>query len=137
MWKKYFKINYKILSIILVVIIVILLLILYLLILDSDDKNSEKPMNEDLYNARHILVDDYETAELVIDLLDTGVDFCKLAKNYSKDSATSNNCGYVGSFEEGDMEFGFEEEVKSLNYNEYSSQPVQTEYGYHVIMRIK
>ena len=35
------------------------------------------------------------------------------------------------------MEFGFEEEVKSLNYNEYSSQPVQTEYGYHVIMRIK
>lgn len=87
--------------------------------------------------ARHILVEDYKTAKAVIALLESGEDFCDLAFDYSEDTATANDCGDIGYFKEGEMVIEFEEAVKNLKYNKYTELPVRTDYGYHIIMRIK
>ena len=87
--------------------------------------------------ARHILVEDYKTAKAVIALLESGEDFCDLAFDYSEDIVTANDCGDVGYFEEGEMVIEFEEAVKNLKYNKYTELPVRTDYGYHIIMKIK
>lgn len=87
--------------------------------------------------ARHILVEDYKTAKAVIALLESGEDFCDLAFEYSEDTATASDCGDIGYFEEGEMVIEFEEAVKNLKYNKYTELPVRTDYGYHIIMRIK
>lgn len=87
--------------------------------------------------ARHILVEDYKTAKEVIALLESGEDFCDLAFDYSEDTATANDCGDIGYFEEGEMVIEFEKAVKNLKYNKYTELPVRTDYGYHIIMRIK
>lgn len=87
--------------------------------------------------ASHILVDDYAAAQDIIEKLDNGYDFCMLVLTYSIDIGTVENCGDLGYFEEGEMVIEFEDAVKQLTYNEYSSKPVSSDYGYHVIMRTK
>lgn len=97
--------------------------------------NSSQEEYSNYMRASHILVDDYDTAEKIINKLDDGYDFSKLAKQYSLDTATSESGGDIGYFEEGDMVEEFEEAVKNLNINEYTSVPVLSDYGYHIILR--
>lgn len=97
--------------------------------------NSSQEEYSHYMRASHILVDDYDTAEKIINKLDDGYDFSKLAKQYSLDTATSESGGDIGYFEEGDMVEEFEEAVKNLEINEYTSVPVLSDYGYHIILR--
>lgn len=120
--------------------IIAFIVVMNLIIKNMNDKSIDNSIDNSVDNklrARHILVDDYETAKEIISLLDKGTNFCDLALEYSIDTATVDNCGDVGYFEEGYMVIEFEENVKKLKHNEYTSLPVQTDYGYHVIMRIK
>ena len=102
-----------------------------------ENTNFEQEPVDERMRARHILVEDYKTAKAVIALLNSGTDFCELVYDYSEDTATINECGDVGYFEEGEFVIEFEEAVKNLNYNEYATIPIRSDYGYHVIMRIK
>lgn len=87
------------------------------------------------YYANHILVEDYESAINIIDELKNGENFCDLAYEYSIDTTTSENCGLVGPFRKGDMVKEFEDMVFMLEDGYFSIEPVETEYGYHIIMR--
>ena len=73
----------------------------------------------------------------VIEKLNNGEDFSKLAASYSKDESNKDNGGALGKFNKGEMESSFEEAAYSLKVNEYTKEPVKTSYGYHVILKTK
>lgn len=74
-------------------------------------------------------------AEEIIEKLKNGEDFSKLAKEYSDDEGTKENGGDLGYFNTGDMVEAFETAAYDLDVNEYTTEPVETEYGYHIIMK--
>jgi len=82
--------------------------------------------------ASHILVDDEATAIDVKAQLDAGKDFAELAAEYSTDPSNAQSGGKLGYFGRGDMVEAFEEAAFSLEVNEISN-PVKTEFGYHII----
>ncbi|MDP9743415.1 UNVERIFIED_ORG: foldase protein PrsA [Bacillus sp. B2I3] len=82
--------------------------------------------------ASHILVEDEKTAKKVAKELAAGGDFAKLAAEYSTDTETADNGGSLGYFGKGDMVEEFEDVAFNLDINKVSD-PVKTEYGYHII----
>ncbi|GAA1386550.1 peptidylprolyl isomerase [Peribacillus frigoritolerans] len=82
--------------------------------------------------ASHILVEDEKTAKKVAKELAAGGDFAKLAAEYSTDTETADNGGSLGYFGKGDMVGEFEDVAFDLDINKVSD-PVKTEYGYHII----
>jgi foldase protein PrsA len=82
--------------------------------------------------ASHILVKDEATAKEVKKKLDKGEDFSELAKEYSTDSSNAENGGDLGYFTKGDMVAEFEEVAFTLAENKISD-PVKSEFGYHII----
>ena len=83
--------------------------------------------------ARHILVEDKATAEDIIDQLGEGADFAKLAMQMSTDPAAQNG-GDLGFFSKNQMVAAFAEAAFDLDIGEYSDEPVETKFGWHVIM---
>ncbi|MFJ8071964.1 peptidylprolyl isomerase [Peribacillus sp. NPDC096447] len=82
--------------------------------------------------ASHILVEDEKTAKKVAKEIADGGDFAKLAAEYSTDTETADNGGSLGYFGKGDMVEEFENVAFDLDINKVSD-PVKTEYGYHII----
>ena len=76
-----------------------------------------------------------EKAEKIIKELNEGKKFSKLAKKYSEDESNATNGGDLGYFELNDMVTEFSDAVKDLKKNEYTKEPVKTEYGYHIILK--
>lgn len=83
--------------------------------------------------ARHILVATEAEAREVIAELDGGADFAELARERSTDPAASNG-GELGTFRRGAMVPPFEEAAFALEPGSYSSEPVATQFGFHVIL---
>lgn len=80
-----------------------------------------------------------KTAEDIIEQLDGGADFDTLMKSYSEDvDADGNLNGDNGAymFTTGEMVKEFETAAFDLAIGEYTKEPVETTYGYHVIMRM-
>jgi len=82
--------------------------------------------------ARHILVADEAAAKEVKAKLDAGGKFEDLAKEYSTDTGTAKKGGDLGWFGTGEMVPEFEEAAYALKKNEIS-EPIQSQYGYHII----
>lgn len=83
-------------------------------------------------SARHILLEDEAAARAVIGELDGGGDFATLAKERSTGPSGSSG-GDLGYFTRDQMVAPFAEAAFALNPGEYTKQPVQTEFGWHVI----
>lgn len=83
--------------------------------------------------AKHILVNDEETAEEVLKKLDKGEDFDKLAKEYSEDTASAESGGDVGYFSVGEMVEPFEDAAYTLDLDTVSD-PIQSDFGYHIVI---
>lgn len=98
-----------------------------------DKEVSATPPVEEI-NARHILVKTKEEAEAIIKELDGGKDFAELAKEKSTGPSGANG-GDLGFFGRGQMVPPFEKAVFTMANGEYSKQPVQTDFGFHVIKR--
>ena len=75
-------------------------------------------------------------AEKIIKKLEDGEDFADLAKEYSDDEATAEDGGDLGYFNTDDMDENFMEAVKELDNDEYTKEPVKTQYGYHIILKV-
>jgi peptidyl-prolyl cis-trans isomerase C len=84
------------------------------------------------YHARHILVEDQATAVAITKELQGGADFAKLAAKRSKDSSSKSG-GDLGWFTLDSMVKPFADAVRSMSPGELTAQPVQSQYGWHVI----
>ena len=82
--------------------------------------------------ASHILMDTESEAIDVINMLNDGDDFGELAKNKSTGPSGPSG-GDLGWFKRGQMVPPFEKAAFSLNKNEITQRPVQTQFGWHVI----
>jgi peptidyl-prolyl cis-trans isomerase C len=84
------------------------------------------------YHARHILVEDQAAAEAITKELKGGADFAKLAAKRSKDSSSKSG-GDLGWFTLDTMVKPFADAVKTMQPGQLTEQPVQSQYGWHVI----
>jgi peptidyl-prolyl cis-trans isomerase C len=96
-----------------------------------DDKVKMIPA-EDEVEARHILVDSEEKAKEVIEKINKGDDFAKLAAEYSSDPGSKADGGKLGYFSKGQMVKEFEDAAFVLKKGEVS-KPVKSKFGWHVI----
>jgi peptidyl-prolyl cis-trans isomerase C len=85
------------------------------------------------YKARHILVDSKEKAEAIIKQLAAGGDFAKIATKESKDAGSGKNGGDLGWFTAQSMVKPFSDAVAGMQKGQTTPQPVQSEFGWHVI----
>jgi peptidyl-prolyl cis-trans isomerase C len=84
------------------------------------------------YHASHILVPTKEKAEQLIKKLKGGAKFEDLAKTESTDNSKTNG-GDLGWFTTAKMVKPFGEAVKGLKKGDFTAEPVQTQYGWHII----
>jgi peptidyl-prolyl cis-trans isomerase C len=84
------------------------------------------------YHARHILVDDQAAAVAITKELKGGADFAKIAAKRSKDSSSKSG-GDLGWFTLDTMVKPFADAVKTMEPGQLTEQPVQSQYGWHVI----
>lgn len=91
-----------------------------------------------VYRAKHILVEDQATAQALLSQLMAAPSvalFDQLMDTYNQDPGMSSNPnGYL--FTDGDMVTEFENAVKALDLGSCSSAPVQSQFGWHIILRL-
>jgi len=85
------------------------------------------------YKARHILVKEETEAVAIIAELDKGGDFAELAKTKSTGPSGIQG-GDLGWFSSDQMVPPFSEAVDKLEKGSYTKTPVQTQFGWHVII---
>ncbi len=85
------------------------------------------------FKARHILLKTEEAAQQVVAELDKGSEFADLAKKKSTGPSAASG-GDLGWFSPKQMVPAFSAAVKELKKGAYTATPVQTRFGYHVIM---
>ena len=82
--------------------------------------------------AAHILVATEDEAKTIIASLAGGADFAELAKSKSTGPSGPNG-GSLGKFGRGQMVPAFENAAFALDDGKITTQPVQTQFGWHVI----
>ena len=92
---------------------------------DASDEDKEKAEKE----AK-------KEAEKIIKKLDNGEDFETLAKKYSDDKGTASKGGKL-TVTYGEVVDEFWKGTNELEDGKYSKKPVKSQYGYHIIYRIK
>lgn len=83
----------------------------------------------------HILVKKQSEALAILERINSGEKFGRLAREVSIDSGSAKRDGDLGYFGRGVMVKPFEEAAFKLQVGEVS-QPVKTEFGYHIIKRL-
>lgn len=96
------------------------------------EENKDSYAQEEQIEASHILVDDEDTANEVLAKLNEGGDFAELAEEYSTDESNASMGGELGYFGKGKMVEEFENVAFELEIDTLS-EPVKTEFGYHII----
>ena len=86
-----------------------------------------------LVQSSHILVHSQEQAHNLLEQIRTGANFAELARQHSQCPSKANG-GDLGQFGPGQMVRAFEEATYALNIGDVS-EPVQTQFGYHLIHR--
>ena len=120
------------------------------------DKQIQKYYDENVYgdiSCKHILItpavtDDMsdedktkadkealQKAKDIIKKLKNGEPFDDLAKEYSDDTSNKDKGGDLGYFNTGDMLEEFEKAAFALKKGKYTTTPVKTKYGYHIILK--
>lgn len=86
------------------------------------------------FTVSHILVDDEKTANDLIAQLDDGADFAELATENSTDTASAEKGGSLGEVNaDSGLDETFFAAAQELAEGEYTTTPVETDYGYHII----
>jgi len=102
------------------------------------EKNKAQFVGPEQRQASHILIegDDAEAKakiESIKQRLEQGEDFAILAAALSQDTGSAAEGGDLGLFQRGVMDPAFEEAVFSMTKLGEVSEPVKTEFGYHLI----
>lgn len=98
---------------------------------EYEERKGELARSE--FKARHILVEDEQTARDLIRQLDEGANFEELAKQNSIEPGADRSGGDLGWFSPSQMVPPFANAVRGMQPGERSTDPVQTQFGWHVI----
>jgi parvulin-like peptidyl-prolyl isomerase len=106
---------------------------------DSDlkayyDTHKSQYVQPESRDVRHILVTKKALADSLYQQLKSGGNFAKLAKQYSKDPGSAANGGKL-TVSKGQTVPAFDKTAFSLKTGQIS-QPVHTQYGYHIIQAL-
>lgn len=93
----------------------------------------KKELGDKEFSARHILVKSEADAKDIIAQLKKGADFAKLAKDKSIDTGSKEKGGDLGWFSPATMVKPFADAVSTMKKGETSTDPVQSQFGWHVI----
>lgn len=96
------------------------------------DSKKDTFMEEPQVKASHILVDSEDKAKEVIKEIKDGLEFKEAAKKYSS-CPSKEQGGSLGAFGRGMMVPEFEEAAFDLELGKIS-EPVKTQFGYHIII---
>ena len=94
----------------------------------------ESGVGGDQYRARHILVDNEQRARELIADLDGGADFAKLAEDNSTGPSAKDGGSLGDWFPATQMVKPFADALPLIKPGTYSSDPVKTRFGFHVIL---
>ena len=83
----------------------------------------------------HILVEKQIESWAILEKIKKGEKFGKLAKEFSTDKGSGKKEGNLGYFTKGMMVKPFEDAAFKLQVGEISD-PIKTEFGYHIIKRL-
>jgi len=83
--------------------------------------------------ASHILVETEDEAKAIVAELDKGGDFAAIAKDKSIDLGSGANGGDLDFFARGRMVKPFEDAAFALEVGKYTSTPVKSDFGFHII----
>lgn len=86
------------------------------------------------YQVSHILVKSEEEAKAIIEQLKIGGKFDEIAKEKSTDTPTATKGGDLGWSAPHVYVDSFAQALVKLKKGEYTQEPVQTNFGYHIIM---
>lgn len=121
------------------------------------DEEVEKYYNEnieDTYTAKHILItpdttdgmtdEQKQTAEAaalataneVITKLNNGEAWATLVSTYSEDTGSKSSEGLIENFTKGEVVDEFFNATKGLEDGKYTTTPVKSKFGYHIILRV-
>ena len=89
----------------------------------------------DKIKCSHILVEKHSEAISLLERIQKGEKFGKLAKEFSLDTGSAKRDGNLGYFGRGKMVKEFEKSAFNLQMGQIS-EPVKTQYGYHIIKRL-
>ena len=85
------------------------------------------------YNVRHILVKTEDQAKEIITELQKGAKFDELAKARSEDPGSKDKGGELGWNAPANFVMPFGDAMKATPKGKFTPQPVQTQFGWHVI----
>jgi len=89
----------------------------------------------DKIKCSHILVNKQSEAIEILDKIKNGEKFGKMARQFSTDSGSAKRDGGLGFFGRGKMVKEFENAAFTLQAGQIS-EPIKTQYGYHIIKRL-
>ena len=81
----------------------------------------------------HILLLDEKSAKDVKNKINKGMKFADAATSYSQDTSTKAKSGSLGKFNQGELAKAFEDKAYSMKPGQVSD-PVKTQYGWHIIL---
>lgn len=96
---------------------------------ENNDKMSDDEKEEAKKKAK-------DRANEVIKKLDDGSKWSDLVKEYSDDTGSKDDEGLIKDFTKGDVVDEFFEATLNLKDNEYTKEPIESTYGYHIILKI-
>ena len=98
------------------------------------DNNKQQFETAKQKKVSHILFDDQTKAEEILAEINNGADFSEMAKQYSTGPTADNggDLGFITANEQG-LDQTFRDAAMELEVGEVSSEPVETQFGYHLI----
>lgn len=105
---------------------------------DSTDTEAKEKAEKEAKEKIESIIKELENAKK--DGKDIAEEFARLAKENSEDDSTKDKNGDLGEINLGSLSSQYDELVKAagkLNDNEFSTEVITTEAGYHVILKTK
>lgn len=98
------------------------------------DNNTQQFETSEQKKVSHILFDEKEKAEEVLTEINNGADFAEMAREHSTGPTAENggDLGFITANEQG-LDRTFRDAAMNLSVGEVTSEPVETQFGFHLI----